>query len=342
MRLSTYMSASTPSRLLLLPLSLASFSFAAGQLESKRGISVLGDDHNSDWSLLTSTESPLSWYWNWSPWPTDSKLVAGLMFVPQIHGIDNIEANAAQVNRLPENSTHLLTFNEPDGTTDSGGSSISPQDAAKTYIDSIVSLRKANGGRYLISHPASTGSAPGLNWLREFNASCYDLEPETGCPLDFIAAHWYGAFDGLTWWVSQLDTFYNVNTTRETPLKIWITEVALPQADEDATVQMLNQTIPYLDAAEDVEAYAWFGMFRRDESNEWTGKEVAMFKSDGALTEVGATYLNGVASNETSKGLPFEEGQKGDAKDENSASRFAPEMWLLLGMSLWWALLLSN
>lgn len=340
MRLSTQVSGSLPSSLLLLPLSLASLSFASAQLDSKRGISVLGDDHNSDWSLLTSTNSPLSWYWNWSPWPAKSDLVPSLMFIPQIHGIDDIAANVAQVNNLAANTTHLFTFNEPDGTTDSGGSSISPEDAAKTYIENILPLRKANGGRFLISHPATTGSDNGLKWLRDFNSSCYDLEPKTGCPTDFITAHWYGAFDGLTSWLSQLDEFYNINSTRTTPLKIWITELALPQADEDTTVKMMNETLPYLDAQDNVEGYAWFGMFRRDESNEWTGQEVAMFKSDGSLTKLGATYLNGVAGdsgNDTAE-LPFEEGQKGTEKDESAASVSRAGGWLALSMGLMWLL----
>ena len=307
------------STFLLLPFSLTSLTFAA---TTKRGISMLGDDHRSDWSLLTSPGSPLSWYWNWSPYPASPSLVSTLQFVPQIHGIDNIEANVAQALSLPENCTHLFTFNEPDGTTGSGGSSISPEDAAKAYIKNILPLRKGNGGRFLVSHPATTGSPNGLEWLRDFNTSCYKEAPKTGCPSDFIAAHWYGAFDGLTGWIEQLDTYYNTNTSRATPLKIWITEVAIPQVDEEATVQMMNDTLPWLEGKDVVEKYAWFGMFRTDESNSWTGEEVAMFGKDGALTELGALYMNGVEVNGTSSAGQgeevFTEGQKGEAKDEGS------------------------
>ena len=310
------------STFLLLPFSLTSLTFAA---TSKRGISMLGDDHRSDWSLLTSPKSSLSWYWNWSPYPASPSLVSSLLFIPQIHGIDNIEANTAQALTLPQNSTHLFTFNEPDGTTDSGGSSISPEAAAKAYIKNILPLRKGNGGRFLVSHPATTGSPNGLDWLRDFNASCFKQAPKTGCPSDFIAAHWYGAFEGLTGWIDQLDTYYNKNTSRTTPLKIWITEVAIPQADEETTVQMMNQTLPWLEENETVERYAWFGMFRTDESNAWTGKQVAMFGKDGALTELGALYMNGVEVNGTSSAgqgeEAFTEGQKGEAKDEEGGGK---------------------
>ena len=225
------------------------------------------------------------------------------------------------MKNVPENSTRLMTFNEPDGTTSSGGSSISPDDAAKTYIESIVPLRKANGGRFLISHPATTGSQNGLDWLAKFNTSCYKIAPKTGCPLDFITAHWYGGFDGLVSWIDQLDDFYNGNNTNttdttDTSLKIWISELALPKEDADNTVQMMNQTLPYLDALDSVEGYAWFGMFRSDDSNEWTGKNVALFKSDGGLTELGATYLNGAKG--TADSAAFKEGQKGTAKDSGA------------------------
>lgn len=202
----------------------------------------------------------------------------------------------------------------------------------------------------MVSHPATTGSSNGLEWLRDFNTSCYKHAPRTGCSSDFIAAHWYGAFDGLTSWIKQLDTYYNVNTSRTTPLRFWITEVALPQADVDATVQMLNETLLWLEEMEVVEKYAWFGMFRTDESNAWTGKDVAMFGKDGALTELGALYLNGAEVNGTAtegKGDEvFTEGQKGEVKDDEGGEKggkgngaagtlvILPYLWACVGL-LW-------
>lgn len=154
----------------------------------------------------------------------------------------------------------------------------------------------------MISHPSTTGSPNGLDWLRRFNSSCYDIDPENGCPADFVAAHWYGAFAGLAGWLGTLNEFYNTNSTRKQPLKIWVTEMALPQQSEENTVGMMNQTLPYLDQLDYVERYSWFGAFRSDDANEWTGDSVALFDDDGGLTELGALYL----------GDGFEEGQKGD------------------------------
>lgn len=275
---------------------------------SKRGFAYIGDTHEADNSLLTSDKSPLSWYYNWSPYPPPEVPSDNLEFVPLIHGLDEAESSqiSRQINSLPSSSTHLLSFNEPDGTTSSGGSSISPEDAAQSYIDHIVPYRDGDR-KWNISHPSTTGSGNGLDWLRRFNESCFDIDKENGCPTDFVAAHWYGAFDGLASWLGTLDEFYNKNTSRETPLKIWVTEMALPQADEDATVQMMNTSLPYLEQQEYVERYAWFGAFRSDDANEWTGDGVALFDDGGGLTDLGALYLGGEENG-------FEAGQKGEGK----------------------------
>jgi hypothetical protein len=230
-----------------------------------------------------------------------------------IHGIDATKTSQTEqvIKGLPQSSTHLLSFNEPDGTTGSGGSSIKPEDAAKAYIDYVVPFRdgKSGGRKWKISHPSTTGSPNGLEWLRSFNESCYKIDSKNGCPADFVAAHWYGAYDGLTAWLGTLDEFYNTNSTRDTPLKIWVTEMGLPQQSEEATVQMMNQTLPYLDKLEYVEKYSWFGAFRSDDANEWTGDGVALFDGDGGLTQLGALYM----------GKDYKVGQKGEGQDEGAA-----------------------
>lgn len=232
------------------------------------------------------------------------------MFVPLIHGLDDaLKPHLTSIlSRLPSSSTHLLAYNEPDGTTGSGGSSISPEDAARSYIDNIAPLRTADGRTWNISHPVVTGSGQGLDWLRDFNESCYELDSDNGCPADFVAVHWYGPFEGLASWLGTLNEFYNPSNSTETgpELKLWVTEMALPSEGEEATVSMLNQSLTYLDGLDYVEAYAWFGAFRTSEANEWTGDEVSMFDSSGGLTEVGSLYLGGEENG-------FKEGMGSDA-----------------------------
>jgi hypothetical protein len=296
---------------------------------SKRGIAYAGNLETPDNALLQSPASPLTWYYNWSPYPNRGQLSPdNLEFVPLIHGIDGAESDQTSrvLNSLPESSQHILTFNEPDGEKDTGGSSISPEDAARAYIEHIVPYRdgKKGGRKWFISHPVTTGSGRGLDWLRDFNESCYEIDEENGCPTDFIAAHWYGAFDGLASWLGTLEEFYNGNRSDVEPkLRIWVTEMALPQADEGATVAMMNQTLSYLDELDYVERYAWFGAFRADEANEWTGDAVSLFDDDGGLTQLGALYLGG-------EGNGFTKGQKG----EGAASGIHAQV----GISIFWFL----
>ncbi|KAH8728136.1 glycosyl hydrolase catalytic core-domain-containing protein [Phaeosphaeriaceae sp. PMI808] len=292
---------------------LVLFSTITYAQDSKRGFAFIGDTHKSDNSLLSSSNTPLKWYYNWSPYPNSDLIPAdSLEFVPMIHGIDATKSPQTEevIKRLPQSSSHLLSFNEPDGTTGSGGSSITPEAAARAYIDYVVPYRNGEKGgkKWKISHPSTTGSPNGLKWLRSFNESCYEIDSKNGCPSDFVAAHWYGNFDGLAAWVGTLDQFYNTNTTRNPPLKIWVTEMGLPQQSADATVDMMNKTLPYLDKLEHVERYAWFGAFRTKEANAWTGKGVALFDGDGGLTQLGALYM----------GSGFKKGQKGQG--ENTAT----------------------
>lgn len=277
------------------------------QKSSKRGFAFIGDTHTSDNKLLSSDNSPLSWYYNWSPYANSDLIPTNaLEFVPMIHGIDATEDSRTEdvISRLDQSSTHLLSFNEPDGTTSSGGSSITPEDAARAYIDYVVPFRsgKKGGRQWKISHPSTTGSGNGLNWLRDFNTSCYEIDPQNGCPTDFVSAHWYGDFGGLASWLGTLNEFYNVNATRDQDVTIWVTELGLPQQSAEATVGMMNQTLPYLENLTYIERFAWFGAFRTDDANEWTGDGVALFDGDGGLTELGALYM----------GDGFEEGQKGE------------------------------
>lgn len=274
--------------------------------DNKKGFAYIGNSDAADDKLLASDRSPLVWYYNWSPYATTDVIPTGsLEFIPMIYGIDATETSRTEevISGLDKSSTHLLSFNEPDGTTSGGGSSISPEDAAKAYIDYVVPFRNGSkGGRnWKISHPSTTGSPMGLEWLRSFNSSCYDIDPENGCPTDFVSVHWYGGFVGLASWLGTLNEFYNANSANNTEVKIWVTEMALPQQSADATVGMMNQTLPYLDDLEYVERYAWFGAFRTGDANEWTGDGVALFDNDGGLTELGALYM----------GDKFQEGQKG-------------------------------
>jgi hypothetical protein len=81
---------------------------------------------------------------------------------------------------------------------------------------------------------------------------------------------------------------------------------------------MLNESMAYLDDKDWVQGYAWFGAFRQDDANEWTGDGVSMLDDDGDLTGLGAEYLGGEENG-------FEEGM-GDA-----AVVVRPDLVLMMG-----------
>ena len=265
----------------------------ASDLSTKRGLAFHGDKHKNDNDLLLSHNSTIAWYYTWSVWPSED-VGDSVPFVPLVHGLEEASDSklASQLNDLPTSSTRLLTFNEPDGKTDTGGSAISPKDAATAYMSYIAPLRKSNDSdsrEWLTSWPSVTGSSRGIDWLRDFNESCYDID-DKGCPMDFVAVHWYGDFSGLKSWLETLRDFYNQTAP---DAQYWVTEMALPKQDSQATLSMMNDSLSYLDDLEFVQAYAWFGVFRNNEANEWTGDNVSLFNDDGDLTDLGALYLGG-------------------------------------------------
>lgn len=257
----------------------------------KRGIAYIGTRTSADYNIFLGGRSPITWYFNWSPYPVNRPSAFGdIEFVPLLHNLNSLNDDLNQLRSLPSKSTHLLTFNEPDHGTDGGGSDISPADAARAYVDKIAPLSIQNGGRWHISHPATTGTGSGLNWLRQFNQSCYQIDPRKGCPIDFISTHFYGDFPALASWLGTLDEYYNANSSRK--LGMWITEIALPQQGADATLVMMNTTLPYLDTLSYVDKYSWFGLFRQQNANQWTGDGVALLDNSGDLTRLGARYLS--------------------------------------------------
>ena len=92
-----------------------------------------------------------------------------------------------------------MTYNEPDGTSSTGGSEISPSDAATNWISQIEPLRQL-GVR--TGAPAVTGSPGGFTWLSEFFGNC--TAKGTNCTADFIPIHWYGNFEGLASHLGQV------------------------------------------------------------------------------------------------------------------------------------------
>ncbi len=97
------------------------------------------------------------------------------------------------------NITHVMSFNEPDGPSQNGGSSIAPAAAAAVWVKNIIPLQQMGIKAGL---PACTGGYGGIPWLQQFLANCSNLispssDNAKNCTYDFLPLHWYGNFEGL-------------------------------------------------------------------------------------------------------------------------------------------------
>ena len=128
---------------------------------------------------------------------------------------------------------YVLGFNEPDGTSSTGGSSIPVETAAQIWMNEMEPLAKLG---IKIGAPACTGSETGRQWLQNFFTVC------SNCTVDFIPIHWYGTFEGLASHIGEYVGTFNKS--------IWVTEFADPAASLADSQTFYNQSSSYLDSLE--------------------------------------------------------------------------------------------
>ena len=201
---------------------------------SKRGLGyIVGDGQNTaDDTIWNSGD--LTWYYNWSPNPTNG---IDLEFVPMLWGSDGDSGFYDTVKSQIDGGAkinYVLGFNEPDGCSN-GGSCVDADTAASVWIDQIEPLKKQG---VQLGAPAVTGSPNGFTWLENFFTAC-----DGGCNPDFIPVHWYGNFEGMASHMGQVNGTYPNMT-------MWVTEFGYPDQDLEDTQNFFNMSISYLDRLE--------------------------------------------------------------------------------------------
>ncbi|KAI5124223.1 hypothetical protein M0805_005073 [Coniferiporia weirii] len=216
----------------------------------------------------------VSWYYTWSPSP----ISADLEFVPMLWGTPQVDAFASTINDTIANGgiTAVLGFNEPQQPAQSNLTVEEGADLWKTYIEPL----KSKGIR--LGTPAPSSAPSGKAWIQNWLTAC-----NGGCNPDFVALHWYDV--NATEFQLYLEDFHNTFQ-----LPIWVTEWACQnfnggnQCSDGAVVDFLNQTQSFMDSAEWVERYAWYGVMENlngvDENN-------AMMNGDGTITPLGEQYI---------------------------------------------------
>ncbi|ERF72790.1 hypothetical protein EPUS_04225 [Endocarpon pusillum Z07020] len=267
---------------------------------SKRGIVYVTPASPSDDEIWARPSNDLSWYYNYVYTPTAALASAShLSFVPMLWGAppsptsDDTSFLDSITSQLSSgaNITHILAYNEPDGSSATGGSNLSPDAAANTWLRNIKPLRDDHGVK--VGLPAVTGSPGGIEWLGNFNGPCAALNADEGCAADFIPIHWYGNFEGLASHMGQVRSLYP-------SLPMWITEYALSHSELEETQAFYNMSAEYFDRLEYVERYSYFGAFRSSKSN--VGANAAFLTQDGELTDIGSWYLGGGATGNVPEG----------------------------------------
>ncbi|KAI8626551.1 glycoside hydrolase family 128 protein [Xylariaceae sp. FL1651] len=274
----------------------ASSSVAFAQTRSdKRGlVFVPNKDSSKDNKIWVQGGSDLTWYYNYGPTPSsdfDGESQTNFEFVPMLWGSIDDTSFLDTVNNLIDggrNVSHVLSFNEPDGPTQYGGSNILPSKAAQVWVDNIAPLSEKG---VKVGLPACTGGEGGIPWLQQFLGNCSGLISTDGnkknCSYDFVAIHWYGNFEGLASHMGEYSAAFPNKTQ-------WITEYNYDNQDLSTTQDFYNTSAEYFDRLDSVERYSYFGSFRSHDSN--VGPNAVMLNNDGQLTDIGSWYLGGSAT----------------------------------------------
>jgi hypothetical protein len=189
-------------------LAAAAAALASGQAtfqrSSKRGlVFVPSDQYPQDNQIWVESGSDLTWYYNYQPSPSpaySNRTQAEFEFVPMLWSPSNTFLSTVQeLISGGRNITHVMTYNEPDGTSATGGSQVDPSVAATNWLSQVQPLRKLG---VKTGAPAVTGSPGGFTWLSSFFDAC--ASQGTNCTADFIPIHWYGNFEGLASHIGQV------------------------------------------------------------------------------------------------------------------------------------------
>jgi hypothetical protein len=230
-----------------------------------------------DDQLWIQPGSPISWYYNYEyVSSTVYDNFSQLQFVPMLWGdySNSFMSTVQYYLSIGRNITHVLGFNEPDGSGSEGGSNVTPARAAARWIQDIEPLRQYG---IKLGAPAVTGSSRGFTWLQNWLAAC-----NGGCNPDFMVVHYYGGFGNIASDIGQMNATYF-------PLPIWVTEFADSHDTLASSQSNYQTTISYFDRIP-IERYSYFGAFRSDVSN--VGTNATFLDQCGRLTDIGAWYMN--------------------------------------------------
>ncbi|KAG9049586.1 hypothetical protein FS837_009786 [Tulasnella sp. UAMH 9824] len=230
------------------------------------------NDGNEPFMKNLLTTGKVTWCYTWSPWTPggDCEFVPMLWSGKQINDWNKNVAGKTSFK-------NVLAFNEPEI---GGQSEMSVGEAVDLWYQYIKPMKARHGA------PAVTTSPKGIAWIKDFMNQCGD-----SCDIDFLCFHYYGMDPDD--FISTIKSLHS-----QFPGKpIWVTEWACQNYGSNQDKQCSLSTIKsfmaktqaFLDGADYVERYAWFGALTEFPGNFNTQNRI--ITTSGALNDLGRQYI---------------------------------------------------
>lgn len=218
----------------------AAASSSSSSSGGKRGVAY----NTADYVKQFTGSSKVAWAYNWGS-TSDGLSTSGIEYVPLLWGMKSTFTNAwsaAASSAIASGTKHLMSFNEPDLSTQAN---LGYADAAAGYKTHMQPF----AGKAKLGAPAVTnGPSPmGLTWLKSFLSACTD------CTIDFVCIHWYDSATNIEYFKSYVQDAYTAGGNRP----LWITEFQA-SGTTDQQNAFMEEVLPWLDASHMVDRYAWF------------------------------------------------------------------------------------
>ncbi|CAD6447118.1 8252d72c-cf3e-4bb8-9fff-2a99a2913438-CDS [Sclerotinia trifoliorum] len=220
--------------------SAAVASSSSSSSGGKRGVAY----NTADYVKQFTGSSKVAWAYNWGS-TSDGLSTSGIEYVPLLWGMKSTFTSAwsaAASSAIASGSKHLMSFNEPDLSTQANLGYADAAAGYKTYMQPFA-------GKAKLGAPAVTnGASPmGLTWLKSFLSACTD------CTIDFVCIHWYDSASNIEYFKSYVQDAYTAGGNRP----LWITEFQA-SGSTDQQNAFMEEVLPWLDASHMVDRYAWF------------------------------------------------------------------------------------
>ena len=215
------------------------------------------------WALNQANfHGPLSSLSNWNTW-VPPELQHRAPFRPMVH----LEAQLVGqdwANILASKEPIIHFFNEPDKN------GITPQRAAKSWLDQMVPLRREHGKKLV--GPSVSNDENGQRWLEQF------MPLVAAHPPDFIGLHYYGTeASACIAYLKAMHAHYKK--------PIIVSEIASISRDKKSVYGFTIEMANFMDETEWVFEYGFFGCMRKL-ADGFVSPEARLMEPDGRFDDL--------------------------------------------------------